>query len=313
LKYQNGSNTIAEYDGNGSLKSFFVYGSSGLIAKVARNNHVAYFYKDNLGSSREMSDDSFFADYYPFGEKISSGGISEDNHYQFTGKELDNTGLYYFDARYYDAGIGRWLTPDPLAGKYPGLSPYNYCAGNPLRFVDPDGQTPDDPDDMVANFENWLSEKFIAIGDGLLEGWNKFTSFTDKIGLKPLTTTAEQMANQAVYGKVDGSEIRDAAFDLGVNVAFAGVGGILDDVAKVSLKLPKAAKVLNKFDDVAKHLKKYNGIDPKLASKRLHQIKKANNLGGADNVIFTKSGDIYSQKTKELIGSLTEGGAKGGY
>jgi hypothetical protein len=47
-------------------------------------------------------------------------------------------------ARYYDGGIIRWLTPDPLADKYHGWSPYNYVLGNPLRYVDPDGMEIDD-------------------------------------------------------------------------------------------------------------------------------------------------------------------------
>lgn len=44
------------------------------------------------------------------------------------------------NARYFDPTIGRWLVPDPLAGKYPNISPYVYCLNNPLRNVDPDGQ-----------------------------------------------------------------------------------------------------------------------------------------------------------------------------
>jgi uncharacterized protein RhaS with RHS repeats len=43
-------------------------------------------------------------------------------------------------ARYYDGGIIRCLTPDPLADKYYGWSPYNYVLGNPLRYIDPDGK-----------------------------------------------------------------------------------------------------------------------------------------------------------------------------
>jgi RHS repeat-associated protein len=45
-------------------------------------------------------------------------------------------------ARYYDSEIGRWLSVDPLADKYPGWSPYNYTLNNPLKYVDPDGRFP---------------------------------------------------------------------------------------------------------------------------------------------------------------------------
>ncbi len=74
------------------------------------------------------------------------------NHYQnispnypqsFTGKERDSeTGFSYFGARYYDSDIlTGWLSVDPLADKYPSLSPYNYCALNPIRIIDPNGDS----------------------------------------------------------------------------------------------------------------------------------------------------------------------------
>ena len=58
-----------------------------------------------------------------------------------TGKERDSeTGFSYFGARYYDSDIlTGWLSVDPMADKYPSLSPYNYCAWNPVKLVDPDG------------------------------------------------------------------------------------------------------------------------------------------------------------------------------
>ena len=48
-------------------------------------------------------------------------------------------------ARYYNSDLSIWLSVDPLADKYPNLSPYTYCAGNPVRLVDPDGRAPWDP------------------------------------------------------------------------------------------------------------------------------------------------------------------------
>ncbi|MBP5548490.1 MAG: RHS repeat-associated core domain-containing protein [Bacteroidales bacterium] len=59
----------------------------------------------------------------------------------FTGKERDEeTGYSYFGARYYDSDLsGLFLSVDPMADKYPSLSPYAYCAWNPVKLVDPDG------------------------------------------------------------------------------------------------------------------------------------------------------------------------------
>ena len=60
----------------------------------------------------------------------------------FTGKERDSeTGFSYFGARYYDSDLMTgWLSVDPMADKYPNLSPYAYCANNPVKLVDPDGE-----------------------------------------------------------------------------------------------------------------------------------------------------------------------------
>lgn len=69
-----------------------------------------------------------------------STGYSE--RFTFTGKERDSeTGYGYFGARYMDHELmTMWLSVDPLADKYPGISPYAYCAWNPVKLVDPDGR-----------------------------------------------------------------------------------------------------------------------------------------------------------------------------
>ena len=68
--------------------------------------------------------------------------------YRFTGKELDNqNGLNWYDfgARWFDvAGVPMWTSVDPLAEKYYNITPYSYCMGNPVMFIDPDGRAPGD-------------------------------------------------------------------------------------------------------------------------------------------------------------------------
>ena len=77
----------------------------------------------------------------------------------FTGKERDSeTGFSYFGARYYDSDLmTAWLSVDPMADKYPGLSPYAYCAWNPIKLVDPDGRKIDSTS-MNENIRNLITE-----------------------------------------------------------------------------------------------------------------------------------------------------------
>ena len=70
-------------------------------------------------------------------------GISNNSvSFTFTGKEKDSeTGYGYFGARYMDHELmTMWLSVDPMADKYPSISPYAYCAWNPVKLIDPDGR-----------------------------------------------------------------------------------------------------------------------------------------------------------------------------
>ena len=62
--------------------------------------------------------------------------------FTFIGKERESeTGFSYFGARYYDSDLMTgWLSVDPMADKYPNISPYAYCAWNPVKLVDSDGE-----------------------------------------------------------------------------------------------------------------------------------------------------------------------------
>ena len=61
--------------------------------------------------------------------------------FTFSAKEKDSeTGFSYFGSRYYSSDLSIWLSVDPQASKYPSLSPYVYCANNPVKLVDPNGE-----------------------------------------------------------------------------------------------------------------------------------------------------------------------------
>jgi len=109
-----------------------------------------WFHPDHLGSSNYITNlagnVSQHMEYLPFGETLVEEHLNSNNSpYKFNGKELDEeTGNYYYGARYYDPKFSIWLSVDPLAGKYPGWSPYNYVLQNPVKLVDPDGKGPTD-------------------------------------------------------------------------------------------------------------------------------------------------------------------------
>ncbi len=83
--------------------------------------------------------------YYPYGGLMAATTTEGTQPYKYGTKELDReNGLDLYDskARMYDPTIGRTPTQDPMAEKYYSLSPYAWCAGNPIRLVDLDGKDP---------------------------------------------------------------------------------------------------------------------------------------------------------------------------
>ena len=85
--------------------------------------------------------------YYPFGlkhEGYNSLSVNQSYQYKYNGKELQETGMYDYGARFYMPDIGRWGVVDPLAEKSRRWNPYTYAFNNPLRFIDPDGRQNED-------------------------------------------------------------------------------------------------------------------------------------------------------------------------
>ena len=122
----------------------------GIIKKNSEENFaendVYYYHGDHIGSASWITETNGkpiqYIHYAPYGEFIDNQRvINYDEHYKFTGKERDaESGYDYFGARYYASPFSFWLSVDPLADKYPAISPYAYCTWNPVKFVDPDGK-----------------------------------------------------------------------------------------------------------------------------------------------------------------------------
>ena len=117
----------------------------GYIPNDTTKEETFFYHSDHLGSTSYITDDKAnitqYDAYLPYGELlVDEHSSSEELPYKFNGKELDEeTGLYYYGARYMDPKISMWLGVDPLTEKYISVSGYVYCIGNPIRFVDPNG------------------------------------------------------------------------------------------------------------------------------------------------------------------------------
>ena len=105
-----------------------------------------YYHSDHLGSTSYITDKdgniTQYDAYLPYGELlVDEHSSSEDLPYKFNGKELDEeTGLYYYGARYMQPMASIWYGVDPLTEEYAEISGYVYCHANPVILFDPDGE-----------------------------------------------------------------------------------------------------------------------------------------------------------------------------
>ncbi len=151
---------------NGTLKKILFDG--GYVDMTGSAPAYRFFLTDHLGSVRVVAaaDGTVMQvnHYYPYGGLMTdprhtiSSPAASDSRYRFSSKELsEESGEYDFGARFLDPVPGRFITLDPLAEKYYNLSPYAYCAGNPINYIDQNGMDPI----YAKNF--W--GKIILIGD----------------------------------------------------------------------------------------------------------------------------------------------------
>ena len=173
----------------------YVYGS-GLVASV-KDSEINYYHSDRIQSNRLITtsfgeiENEFLS--LPFGQLIVNSGI----RYAFaTGKELDESDLYYFGVRYYDSDLGRFTSVDPVKEN----EPYSYVRNNPLYFVDPSGMDEEVQQEMNW-FENPSQESAVnpsseQLEEAILNSLNSATKTIENGGIVPCTAGACSVADE---------------------------------------------------------------------------------------------------------------------
>ena len=118
-----------------SVQAISYLHGNGLAAKL--DSELEFYHTDSLGSTRTITNEA--AEILNRQKSLPFGGVLEGTEkYGFTGKELDESGLQYFGARYYDSSTGTFISTDPALQYH---SPYTYAGNNPLAYKDPDGRS----------------------------------------------------------------------------------------------------------------------------------------------------------------------------
>ena len=225
---------LAEYDGSQAMTARYVYAGSSRIARVAAGSGTSYYLADHLGSTRSLIDEAGDVtaayDYWPYGKMLASSG-AESTHFRFTGHERDDESrLDYMLERSYAYETGRFLRPDPMQDEYPGISPYAYANNNPLKYVDPDGNSHHEPQDQYdANqiVQDRFDEGGVEVANAIanLPGYVKSGA---ERGAEAFVDYSLDFAETSVES---GIVISDALSDGSIAGAVAGTAGVAVGIA----------------------------------------------------------------------------------
>ena len=268
-----------------------------------------YYLRDYQGNNRvrltSAGEQKEWNAYYPYGGAF--GDICQRSDlYRYSGKELDKiSGLdwYDFSARHLDPAYCRFTTPDPLAEQYPHLSPYAYCANNPLTYVDPDGR------DIVvlinSDGASGLGHMAILIQDkkGVWHLWSK-NGTEDSFGFKVKEKSPGGESDQKEYGYyrspvdfLNGSD----NIEKGTNEHIYNEGYLIETTPSEDVRAINAA---NKNMEDPYHLLSSNCAQ--LVQKTLKAAGKNDGAILGDNDIPYKPNEIYKRIKDENEGTIVK-------
>ncbi len=218
----------------------------GYISTDTTNVEDIFFYhSDHLGSTSYITDAKAnitqFDAYLPYGELlVDEHSSSEDMPYKFNGKELDQeTGLYYYEARYLNPVTSLWMSVDSKTSKMPSWSPYSAFFNNSIRFIDPDGKEPT-PAEAARIAAHVYGDKKDNI---LIGGWRVShrdfgIKLTDETSLRSLVyeRVVDGKVTEYVYATAGSVELRDWAENIKQPL---GLSKQYENAAKNAKKLSK--------------------------------------------------------------------------
>ena len=188
-----------------------------------------------------------------------------ENVYKFNGKELDEqTGYYYYGARYYDPGASIFLSVDPLAEDFPNFTPYHYVHNNPINLIDPTGMSAetydqDPPKNQSSEPKKVLNIKFYGEDKSLYYNGEAFSfgsggfNFTTEKESRGDVSLLVGNSGQGDYLNADAFlQAADFSKSFSKGTNFGSNKGIVEYLGNIIEGLNKGMNVGEKFNEIAK-------------------------------------------------------------
>ena len=223
----------------------------GYIANDTTKEKTFFYHSDQLGSTSYITDDKAnitqYDAYLPYGELlVDEHSSSEEQPYKFNGKQFDDeTGLYYYGARYMNPITSIWYGVDPLSINNNRSLNYIYCSSNPVRFYDINGKIGIDGV-IIGGLAGELSQYLTIIIDKMeTVSINSFINANKRIEGRDYLSVTWSIATGAAEGAINNgisSIVKIIKNPVAKFIAKEGIGFLLEGLENV------VGRVINKED-----------------------------------------------------------------